>query len=57
MTKLFKTLRNGAATLAVAAVATIGFASESLLAQQPTSVAEALGPAPARSSPSRRPGR
>lgn len=47
MTKLFKTLRNGAATLAVAAVATIGFASESLLAQQPTSVAEALGPAPA----------
>lgn len=47
MTKLFKTLRSGAATLAVAAVATISFASEPLLAQQPTSVAEALGPAPA----------
>jgi uncharacterized protein YbaP (TraB family) len=47
MTKLFKTLKSGAATLAVAAIATIGFASEPLLAQQPTSVAEALGPAPA----------
>lgn len=47
MTKLFKTLKSGAATLAVAAIATIGFASEPLLAQQPVSVAEALGPAPA----------
>lgn len=47
MTKLFKTLKSGAATLAVAAIATISFASEPLLAQQPTSVAEALGPAPA----------
>lgn len=47
MTKLFKTLKSGAAMLAVAAIATIGFASEPLLAQQPTSVAEALGPAPA----------
>ena len=47
MTKLFKTLKSGAATLAIAAIATIGFACEPLLAQQPTSVAEALGPAPA----------
>ncbi|PXW79437.1 hypothetical protein C7451_101505 [Blastomonas natatoria] len=47
MTKLFKTLRSGAATLAVAAIVTIGFAGEPLLAQQPTTLAEALGPAPA----------
>ena len=47
MINLLKMLKLGAATLAVAAIATIGFASEPLLAQQPTSVAEALGPAPA----------
>lgn len=47
MTNLLRTLKSGAATLAVAAIATIGFASQPLLAQQPTSVAEALGPAPA----------
>lgn len=47
MTNLLKCLKTGAATLAIAAIATISFASEPLLAQQPTSVAEALGPAPA----------
>lgn len=47
MTNLLKTLRSGAAALALTAIATISFASEPLLAQQPTSVAEALGPAPA----------
>lgn len=47
MTTMINTLRNGAAALAVAAIATISFAAEPLLAQQPTTLAEALGPAPA----------
>ncbi|WP_033925184.1 TraB/GumN family protein [Sphingomonas sp. 35-24ZXX] len=47
MITLFNTLRTGAATMTLAAVATIGFASTPLLARDQTSVAEALGPAPA----------
>lgn len=46
MTNILKTLRNGAATIAVVAMASVTFASQPLMAQQPTSVAEALGPAP-----------
>lgn len=45
--QVIKALRSTAATLALAAVASLGFASQPLLAQQPTTVAEALGPSPA----------
>lgn len=47
MITLFDTLRSGAATLALAAVATVGLAGTPLLARDQTSVAEALGAAPA----------
>lgn len=43
---VIKTLRTAASTLALAGAALLGFAAKPLLAQQPTSVAEALGPAP-----------
>lgn len=44
---VFSTLRTTAASLALVGATMFSFASEPLLAQQPTSVAEALGPAPA----------
>lgn len=44
---MITTLRSTAATLALVAVASLGFASQPLMAQQPTTVAEALGAAPA----------
>ncbi len=42
-----RTLRTTAASLAMASAAMFSFAAEPVLAQQPTSVAEALGPSPA----------
>lgn len=47
MTNTFITLKKGASRLALIAIASVGFASQPLLAEQPTTVAEALGPQPA----------